>query len=107
MTDISKGITEATKYNRVYDGFIVLTDNDVNSGIKPSLALQEYRKKVNTSAKLAVVATLASDLSIADPDDKGMMDFCGFDSYGPKLLQEFFTGTDTNSNSDYEPETEL
>ena len=107
MTDISKGITEATKYNRVYDGFIVLTDNDVNSGIKPSLALQEYRKKVNTSAKLAVVATLASDLSIADPDDKGMMDFCGFDSYGPKLLQEFFTGTDTNSNSETELETEL
>ena len=107
MTDISKGITEATKYNRVYDGFVVLTDNDVNSGIKPSLALQEYRNKINSSAKLAVVATLASELSIADPDDKGMMDFCGFDSYGPKLLQEFFTGIDTNSNSDYEPEIEL
>jgi 60 kDa SS-A/Ro ribonucleoprotein len=104
MTDISKGITEATKYNRVYDGFIVITDNDVNSGIKPSLALQQYREKVNAYAKLAVVATQMSNLSIADPNDKGMMDFCGFDSYGPKLLQEFFTGIDNNYNNETEVE---
>ena len=91
-TDISKGIVQATKFRRLYDGFVVLTDNDVNSGIKPSIALQQYRKALGVQAKLAVVATQASDISIADPEDKGMMDFCGFDSHGPKILQEFFAG---------------
>ena len=46
----------------------------------------------NNNVKLAVVATQLSDYSIADPLDKGMIDFCGFDSYAPKLLHEFFTG---------------
>ena len=91
-TDISKGILEAIKYNRLYDGFVVITDNDVNSGINPSIALKQYRTKMNIPTKLAVVATQMNDLSIADPLDKGMMDFCGFDSHGPKLLQEFLTG---------------
>ena len=91
-TDISKGIVQAMKFRRLYDGFVVLTDNDVNSGIKPSIALQQYRRALGIQAKLAVVATQASDISIADPEDKGMMDFCGFDSHGPKILQEFFSG---------------
>jgi 60 kDa SS-A/Ro ribonucleoprotein len=102
MTDISKGITEAAKYNHVYDGFVVLTDNDVNSGIKPSVALQQYRTKMKLPTKLAVVATLMSDLSVADPKDKGMMDFCGFDSHCPKLLQEFFTDIATNEQLETE-----
>ena len=46
----------------------------------------------NNNVKLAVIATQLSDYSIADPLDKGMIDFCGFDSYAPKLLHEFFTG---------------
>jgi 60 kDa SS-A/Ro ribonucleoprotein len=95
-TDISKGILKAIKYNRVYDGFVVITDNDVNSGANPSIALKQYRAKMNIPTKLAVVATQLNDLSIADPQDKGMMDFCGFDSHGPKLLQEFFTGKTTS-----------
>ena len=91
-TNISKGILNAMKYRRKFDGFIVITDNDVNSGIKPSIALQQYRDALKINAKLAVVATQLSDLTIADPEDGGMMDFCGFDSHGPKLLQEFFSG---------------
>jgi 60 kDa SS-A/Ro ribonucleoprotein len=89
-TDISKGILEAMKFKRYYDGFVVITDNDVNSGIKPSIALNQYRNEMKLPAKLAVVATFMTDLSIADPSDNGMMDFCGFDSFCPKLLQEFF-----------------
>jgi hypothetical protein len=47
---------------------------------------------MQTDTKLAVIATQLSDISIADPLDKGMIDLCGFDSYGPKLLHEFFSG---------------
>jgi len=91
-TDISNGILDAMQFRRLYDGFVVITDNDVNSGIKPSIALNQYRTAMKLDTKLAVVATQMSDLSIADPSDNGMMDFCGFDSNGPKLLQEFFSG---------------
>ena len=91
-TDISKGILFAKEQKIAYDGFVVITDNDVNTGIKPSIALQEYRNEMQIDAKLAVVATQLSDYSIADPSDKGMLDICGFDSYGPKILHEFFSG---------------
>ena len=90
MTDISMGILEALKYKRKYDAFVVITDNDVNSGIKPSEAMKQYRdgmKMPNT--KLAVVATLGTDYTVADPYDPLMMDIVGFDSHGPKILQDF------------------
>jgi len=41
---------------------------------------------------MAIVATQMNQLSIADPTDNYMMDFCGFDSHLPKLLQEFISG---------------
>jgi len=90
MTDISMGILEALKYKRKYDAFVVITDCDVNSGIKPSEAMKQYRagmKMPNT--KLAVVATQGADYTIADPKDPLMMDMVGFDSHGPKILQDF------------------
>ena len=91
-TNISHGILESKKFKRLYDGFVVITDNDVNSGIKPSLALQQYREELTMPTKMAIVATQMNELSIADPADKYMMDFCGFDSHLPKLLQEFISG---------------
>ena len=90
MTDISMGILDALKFKRRYDAFVVITDNDVNSGIKPAEAMKQYRQAMNMpKTKLAVVATQSSELSIADPADPFMMDFCGFDSHGPRLLQDF------------------
>jgi len=89
-TDISLGILEALKYKRKYDAFVVITDNDVNSGIKPATALQQYRRGMKMpQTKLVVVATQGSDYTIADPADPFMMDMCGFDSHGPKILQDF------------------
>jgi 60 kDa SS-A/Ro ribonucleoprotein len=89
-TDISMGILEAMKYKRKYDAFVVITDNDVNSGIKPVEAMKQYRTAMKMpNVKLAVVATQGTDFTIADPEDPDMMDFVGFDSHGPKLLQDF------------------
>jgi 60 kDa SS-A/Ro ribonucleoprotein len=75
------------------DMFIIYTDNDVNSGKRhPSQALLEYRQITGIQAKMAVVATQASNVSIADPNDAHMMDFDGFDSQLPQLLHDFVTG---------------
>ncbi len=89
-TDISMGILEALKYKRKYDAFVVITDNDVNSGIKPAKSLQQYRSELKMpNTKLVVVATQGTDYTIADPNDPLMLDMCGFDSHGPKILQDF------------------
>jgi 60 kDa SS-A/Ro ribonucleoprotein len=89
-TDISMGILEALKYKRKYDAFVVITDNDVNSGIKPSEAMKQYRTGMKMpTTKLVVVATQGSDYTIADPSDPFMMDMVGFDAHGPKILQDF------------------
>ena len=106
QTDISLGITEAAKFNRRYDAFIVITDNDVNSGIKPSFALDYYRGKMKMETKLAVIACQATNFSIADTNDKGMMDFVGFDSHLPKLLQQFIARTADASDDFQEAEDE-
>ena len=92
-TDISGGILEALKYKRKYGAFVVITDNDVNSGIKPSEAMQQYRKGMKLpNTKLAVIATQGTNITIADPADPLMLDMVGFDSHGPKILQDFIRG---------------
>ena len=89
-TDISMGILEALKFKRKYDAFVVITDNDVNSGIKPDEAMRQYRDGLKLPAtKLIVVATQACNYTIANPLDPLMLDMCGFDSHGPKILQDF------------------
>lgn len=89
-TDISSGILEALKYKRKYGAFVVITDNDVNSGIKPSEAMKQYRAGMKLpNTKLAVIATQGTNLTIADPADPLMLDMVGFDSHGPKILQDF------------------
>ena len=93
MTDISSGILEALKYKRKYGAFVVITDNDVNSGIEPSEAMKQYRAGMKLpNTKLAVIATQGTNLSIADPADPLMLDMVGFDSHGPKILQDFIRG---------------
>lgn len=74
------------------DAFVVYTDNDVNSGRYPSVALQEYRNVTGINARLAVVATQSSHVSVADPTDAGQMNFVGFDSQLPQLLHDFIAG---------------
>ena len=92
-TDISSGILQALQFKRKYGAFVVITDNDVNSGIKPSEAIQQYRAGMKLpNTKLAVIATQCSNITIADPADPLMLDMCGFDSHGPKILQEFISG---------------
>ena len=72
--------------------FVIYTDNDVNSGKRhPSQALIEYRTLTGIPAKMAVVATQASRVTIADPQDSDMMDLVGFDSQLPQILNDFIS----------------
>ncbi len=76
--------------NRVpVDTFVVYTDNEVNEGQHPSSALLKYRQAMGIPAKLVVVGMSATEFSIADPDDAGMMDVVGFDTAAPQLISDF------------------
>lgn len=71
---------------RDVDLFAVYTDNETNQRIKPSDALNEYRRNINPNAKLATVALMGGAFSIADPNDPGQVDFVGFDPSVPSVM---------------------
>lgn len=74
------------------EAFIVITDNEVNHGNHPKVALDAYRKSTGIDAKLVVMGMTATNFTIADPNDPGMMDVVGFDSNAPKVVSDFIAG---------------
>lgn len=92
-TDCSLPMQYALKNNMQIDTFIVITDNETWAGrIHPHQALKQYRNTFGIPARLAVLGVAASDFTIADASDSGMMDFVGFDSNAPKVLADFSAG---------------
>lgn len=72
------------------DVFAVYTDCEFNTGHRhPSQALAAYRKAMGIPAKLVVIGMTATNVTIADPADVGMMDVVGFDGATPELIADF------------------
>lgn len=89
-TDCSLPILYALDKKIPVDVFIITTDNETYAGeMHPYEAIQKYRKEMGINAKLIVLATSASDFSIADKNDAGMLDIAGFDSNVPQIIAEF------------------
>jgi len=92
-TDISLPFREAQRCGREVDGFVVYTDNETNqSRHHPFLSLKGYRAASGIAARLGVMAFSATDFTIADPSDGGMMDFAGVNAAAPSLLADFLRG---------------
>jgi 60 kDa SS-A/Ro ribonucleoprotein len=88
-TNFSAPIEYALKNKIFIDVFISYTDNEVNSGKNPTAVFKDYRDKINPRAKLIVVAFTAGKFTIANPNDRGMLDMVGFDSAAPEIMREF------------------
>ncbi|XP_078263879.1 RNA-binding protein RO60 isoform X2 [Rhinoraja longicauda] len=89
-TDCALPMLWAIKTKTAADVFIVLTDNETYYGnIHPAEALREYRKKMGIPAKLVICGLGSNGFSIADPDDRGMMDICGFDNGALEVIRNF------------------
>jgi 60 kDa SS-A/Ro ribonucleoprotein len=89
-TDCALPMIWALENNLSVDIFIIYTDNETGYGdIHPCQALQEYRQKMNILAKLIVVGMTATQFSIADPSDSGMLDIVGFDIATPTIISDF------------------
>ena len=93
-TDCAQPMLWAKKYNKKFDVFIVYTDNETWFGkTHPTTALQYYREASGIAdAKLIVCGMTASEFTIADPADPGMLDIAGFDSAAPEVIRNFSLG---------------
>ncbi|KAK6056660.1 TROVE domain protein [Cooperia oncophora] len=101
MNDLSFGSTDcalpmlwAKEKKKEFDVFVVYTDCETYFGdVHPYQALRDYRESSGiTDAKLIVMGMTATNFTIADPEDAGMLDIVGFDSAVPTLLYDFVTG---------------
>jgi 60 kDa SS-A/Ro ribonucleoprotein len=89
-TDCALPMLWATANKVEADTFVVYTDNETWAGnVHPHQALREYRDWSGIDARLVVVGLTATDFTIADPADPGMLDIAGFDSALPMLLADF------------------
>ena len=92
-TDCSLPMLWAMQNNVEADCFMVLTDCETFAGdISPHVALQRYREATGINAKLVVVAMTSNGFTLADPDDRGMLDVVGFDANAPLVIREFLLG---------------
>lgn len=89
-TDCSLPMLYAKKKDLDVDVFLVITDNETWVGeVHPSQALQDYRQHSGIDTKLIVMGMTATECSIADPADPGMLDVVGMDSSVPELVTNF------------------
>lgn len=89
-TDCALPMSYAEKYGLDVDTFIIYTDSETWVGkIHPKQALDRYRQKTGINAKCIVVGMVANDISIADPNDMGMLDVVGFDTATPNIISNF------------------
>lgn len=89
-TDCALPMLYALENKIEIDTFIVYTDNETWAGnIHPVQALEMYRRQTGIAAKLVVVGMTATEFSIADPADGGMLDVVGYDTATPQLITDF------------------
>ncbi len=92
-TDCAQPMLYALRERRQVDVFVVYTDNETWSGsIHPVQALKRYRDATGIPAKLIVVGMTATEFTIADPNDTGMLDVAGFDTAAPAVMADFASG---------------
>lgn len=84
----------ATKNRVDIDVFMVITDNEVNSGKHPIQLLNEYRSKMNKpDAKLVIVAMTATPFTFANEEvDRNVLNVAGFDASAPQIIADFARG---------------
>ena len=93
-TDCAQPMLYALEHRLAIDTFVVYTDSETWAGkVHPTVALQRYRSRMNLpDARLIVVGMCSNGFTIADPDDRGMLDVVGFDTATPEVMRAFTAG---------------
>ncbi|GMU26224.1 MAG: RNA-binding protein [Candidatus Uhrbacteria bacterium] len=92
-TDCAAPIVYAQERGLDVDAFVVYTDNETWSGtLHPCQALKNYRQARGRDAKLIACGMTATNYTVADPSDPGMLDVVGFDANTPAAISAFVEG---------------
>jgi 60 kDa SS-A/Ro ribonucleoprotein len=92
-TDCSMPMKWAAANKVEVDTFYIYTDNETYAGSgHPFQELRKYRQAMGRPARLVVVGMTATNFTIADPNDAGMMDVVGFDTSAPNIMSAFARG---------------
>jgi 60 kDa SS-A/Ro ribonucleoprotein len=92
-TDCALPMLYALEREREIDAFVIATDSESWAGdIHVSDALEQYRQASGIPARMVVVAMVANEFSVADPNDAGQLDVVGFDTATPQLIADFARG---------------
>ena len=89
-TDRALPMIWAARNKRNVSAFITYTNSETWAGnIHPVQALRQYRAEFVGNAKAVVVGMTANDFTLADPNDRGMLDVVGFDTTVPAVIADF------------------
>ena len=91
-TNVGLAIEYAIKHKLQVGGFVVMTDNECNTGDHMALRLKDYRNKFVQDARCVMVGMTATDVSCNDPQDKYGLDIAGFDTSTPAAIADFIRG---------------
>ena len=89
-TDCALPMLWAARNKLNVSGFITYTDSETWAGnIHPAQALRQYRNEFVGDAKAVVVGMTSNGFTLADPNDRGMLDVVGFDTTAPAVIADF------------------
>ena len=95
-TDCALPMLWAVRNKLNVSGFITYTDSETWAGnIHPAQALRQYRSEFVSDAKAVVVGMTSNGFTLADPNDRGMLDVVGFDTSVPAIISDFVRGSRT------------
>jgi 60 kDa SS-A/Ro ribonucleoprotein len=89
-TDCALPMVWARRNKLQVSGFVTYTDSETWAGnIQPAQALRQYRNEFVGDAKAVVVGMTSNGFTLADPNDRGMLDVVGFDTSVPAVIANF------------------
>jgi 60 kDa SS-A/Ro ribonucleoprotein len=89
-TDCSLPMVWSRRCGMRVSAFVTYTDSETWSGdIHPAQALRQYRDEFVGDAKAVVVGMTSNGFTLADPNDRGMLDVVGFDTSVPAVISDF------------------
>ncbi len=72
------------------DAIVIFTDNETWAGDRhPQAVLETYRKRVRHRVKVVVAAVTATARTIADPEDRDVLQIAGFSADVPTVINDF------------------
>ena len=89
-TDCALPMIHAREQELTVSAFITYTDSETWAGnVHPAQALRQYRDEFVGAAKAVVVGMTSNGFTLADPNDRGMLDVAGFDTSVPAVISDF------------------